>query len=123
MPVEYHERGATPDRFKQVPFPPHDLKKTRQLMYDFWGRNLNNQENPEKIAKDFFIRRVDDPNFGGSWHSHTRAFDRKMSGQELRQRLGVAEQNIWTFFHSSVDEYQYVDPIYREQTDWVTQEI
>ena len=122
VPVEYHERGAKPDRFKLVPFPVHDRKNTRKLIDEFWNKNLGNREKSEKIARDFFTRRVDDPNFGGAWHSHTREFDRKMSGEELRQRLGVINQSIWTFFHSSVDEYQYIDPALKKQTEWGTQE-
>ena len=45
-----------------------------------------------------------------------------MSGEELRQRLGLANQVIWTYFHSSVDEYQYINPALKEQTEWETQE-
>ena len=98
------------------------IENTRKLIDEFWNKNLSNRENSEKIARDFFIRRFDDPNFGGHRHSHTRGFDRKMSGEELRQRLGVANQVIWTYFHSSVDEYQYINPALKEQTEWETQE-
>ena len=55
VPVEYHERGAKPDRFKLVPFPVHDRKNTRKLIDEFWNKNLGNRENSEKIARIFLL--------------------------------------------------------------------
>ena len=111
IPILYHERGATKERYYLSDKSPHDFKSIKASIKQMW--ELSQDENKEKIAESYFLKKIQGEEIG--WVSFTKKQVKGMiPGKNKKYR--------WTYYSSSDDEFIYVEnsmehPIFSSQTE------
>lgn len=111
IPILYHERGATKERYYLSHNPPHDFKAIRASIREMW--HLSQDPNKEEIAKSYFLRKIKGEGVG--WVSFTENQIKEMIPEKSKKYR-------WTYYSSSDDEYIYVEdsiehPIFQSQIE------
>ncbi|WNC52878.1 MULTISPECIES: hypothetical protein [unclassified Thermosynechococcus] len=111
IPVFYHERGATKERYYLSDKPPHDFKAIRASIKKMW--ELSQDQNKEEIAESYFLRKIKGEGIG--WVSFT---EKQIKGMVPEK----SKKYRWTYYSSSDDEYIYVEdsiehPIFKSQIE------
>lgn len=111
IPVLYHERGATKDRYYLSEKPPHNFKGIRASIKEMWESSQD--RNKQEIAKSYFLKKIEGEGIG--WVSFTKAQTRNLVPEKSKKYR-------WTYYSSSDDEYMYVEdsieyPIFKSQVE------
>ncbi|MEM2129768.1 MAG: hypothetical protein QXZ70_04130 [Candidatus Bathyarchaeia archaeon] len=111
IPLLYHERGATKERYYLSEKSPHDFKAIRASIKEMWESSLD--ENKEKIAESYFLRKIKGETIG--WVSFTENQIKGLIPEKSKKYR-------WTYYSSSDDEFIYVEdyienPIFKSQTE------
>ncbi|WJI26753.1 DUF354 domain-containing protein [Thermosynechococcus sp. B3] len=111
IPLLYHERGATKERYYLSDKSPHDFKAIRASIKEMW--ELSQDQNKEEIAESYFLRKIKGEGIG--WVSFTEKQIKGMIPEKSKKYR-------WTYYSSSDDEYIYVEdsiehPIFKSQIE------
>lgn len=109
--IEYHERGATYDRYEIFKKQPHDFQYIRQQIKEYWHLN---DKNKKKVAHSFYKRRRQGDGIG--WKSFTEQQEQGLTPTSA----GKYRRAI--YYSSSDDEFAAVgdlvkSPLFPTQRD------
>jgi len=109
--VQYHERGATYDRYQLYQEQPHDTSYIRQLIQDYWQRS---DLDKEEIGHSFYKRKKQGDGIG--WISFVSTQQKNLVPEKIKERHQIV------YFSSSDDEFAAVgdlvrQPIFKDQRD------
>lgn len=98
VPILYHERGATKERYYLSEISPHNIKAIRNHIKNTW-LNLEDKEK-FKIAESYFLRKIKGEEIG--WVSFT--------ANQIKDFIPKKTKKYrWTYYTSSDDEYLFLD--------------
>lgn len=109
IPILYHERGATKERYYLSDKSPHDFKSIRASIKQIW--ELSQDKNKEEIAESYFFKKMQGEEIG--WVSFTKEQIKGLIPKKTKKYR-------WTYYSSSDDEFVYVEgsvehPIFSSQ--------
>ncbi|URR34925.1 hypothetical protein NBE99_09780 [Thermosynechococcus sp. HN-54] len=111
IPLLYHERGATKERYYLSDNSPHDFKAIRTSIKEMW--ELSEVQGKDEIAESYFLRKIKGEGIG--WVSFT---ENQLKGMVPEK----SKKYRWTYYSSSDDEFIYVEgsiehPIFKSQIE------
>jgi hypothetical protein len=98
--LQYHERGATFDKYEVFDQIPHDFSYTQEKITLFWTHSQLSFEEKTQQAHDFFKLKKEGNGIG--WHSFVDKQEKGLVPQETKKRKVV-------YFSSSDDEFAAID--------------
>jgi len=103
--VQYHERGATFDRYETFEKPPHDFVYIREEINRYWNDPIYSLENKRILAHQYFQSKRKGEGIG--WHSFVDKQQKGLVPKDISKRKIV-------YFSSSDDEFAAVSDFYRK---------
>jgi hypothetical protein len=106
IPILYHERGSSKDKYYLEKFVPHDRERIGQKIKEVWKQAIHeNMELAIAEANSFFINNRSGKEY--SWVSFIK--------NQQKNSLPVfnSERRIVSYFSSSDDEYEALRDLYR----------
>ena len=98
IPVSFHERGASLEKYSLTPFLTHDRRGHFQRAMRMWSEETANDNLLVDNTKKYMEKRIDE-GVSGAWKNFSGSFDREMSEEIMRREIGISNKNIGCTFN------------------------
>ena len=121
IPVSFHERGSSLEKYSLTPFLVHDRRGHFQKAQEMWLEEVAKDYSVVEKTHKYMDQRIEEGVAGG-WKNFSKSFDRGMEEKDMRGIIGITTQKYWVYFQSSDDEYSAIPPWLRDKVEWTSQE-
>lgn len=121
IPIAYHERGGSKEKFYFRPFQSHDRLKFQEDIKKFWFSS-SNVKDKNVIASNYFLKSRQGHDL--AWLSFCKDYsDSKAEEIISEQVIKKYQQRICTYFGSTDSEFMSVSDVFaRSKSEWSSQE-